>query len=132
MACECYLNAINAVSTVNSKHIVDEFLNIAETKVSMKFICAYYSRRISEAEEPNPVTFSRDGKGLTLIRPESARMSEKKVAALLVDYSVGEERRIRAEWLNFLSIKLPSLTLKGASTTTKAVSTSNNKKSPSS
>ena len=132
MACECYLNAINAVATVNSKHIVDEFLNIAETKVSMKFICAYYSRRISEAEEPNPVTFSRDGKGLTLIRPESARMSEKKVAALLVDYSVGEERRIRAEWLNFLSIKLPSLTLKGASTTTKAVSTSNNKKSPSS
>ena len=110
-ACEMYLNALEIASPkrekskTNTSHIFDALAAlVARDQVSIKFICEDYAQRIFDAETPNPLTFSRDGKGLTLIRPESARMSKKRVSSLLSEYSVGEEKRVRDEWLKFTSL----------------------------
>ena len=104
-ACEMYLNALEIASPkrekskTNTSHIFDALAAlVARDQVSIKFICEDYAQRIFDSETPNPLTFSRDGKGLTLIRPESARMSKKRVSSLLFEYSVGEEKRVRDEW----------------------------------
>lgn len=111
-ACEMYLNALEIASPkrekskTNTSHIFDALAAlVARDQVSIKFICEDYAQRIFDAETPNPLTFSRDGKGLTLIRPESARMSKKRVSSLLFEYSVGEEKRVRDEWLKFTSLR---------------------------
>ena len=111
-ACEMYLNALEIASPkrekskTNTSHIFDALTAlVARDQVSIKFICEDYAQRIFDAETPNPLTFSRDGKGLTLIRPESARMSKKRVSSLLFEYSVGEEKRVRDEWLKFTSLR---------------------------
>ena len=110
-ACEMYMHALKIASpnTKNSKtntgHIFDAIAAlVARDQVSIEFICDDYAKRISDDETPNPLTFSRDGKGLSLIRPESARMSKKRVRSLLFEYSVGEEKRVRDEWLKFTSL----------------------------
>jgi len=111
-ACELYLNALEVASPKkenskkNTNHLSEALAAlVARDQVSIKFICDDYARRIFDAETPNPLTFSRDGKGLTLIRPESARMSKKRVSSLLLEYSVGEEKRVRDEWLKFTSLR---------------------------
>ena len=111
-ACELYLNALEVASpkkensNKNTNHLSEALAAlVARDQVSIKFICDDYARRIFDAETPNPLTFSRDGKGLTLIRPESARMSKKRVSSLLLEYSVGEEKRVRDEWLKFTSLR---------------------------
>jgi len=111
-ACEMYLNALEIASPkrekskTNTSHIFDALAAlVARDQVSIKFICEDYAQRIFDSETPNPLTFSRDGKGLTLIRPESARMSKKRVSSLLFEYSVGEEKRVRDEWLKFTSLR---------------------------
>jgi len=111
-ACELYLNALEVASpkkensNTNTNHLSEALAAlVARDQVSIKFICDDYARRIFDAETPNPLTFSRDGKGLTLIRPESARMSKKRVSSLLLEYSVGEEKRVRDEWLKFTSLR---------------------------
>ena len=111
-ACELYLNALEVASpkkensNKNTNHLSEALAAlVARDQVSIKFICDDYARRIFDAETPNPLTFSRDGKGLTLIRPESARMSKKRVSSLLLEYTVGEEKRVRDEWLKFTSLR---------------------------